>query len=329
MEEPIDAKETLMFKLIEGTISAEEHALLNSLLKESSDDRDTYKQLEKLWSMSTPMEFNDDIDYAKGWAIIKPKTIGQTAKNRPPVIRSRSNHVRRLRWASSAIGFILIIWLLLPLLSTQESINTEFGETKNVTFADGSMATLHGGTSITYPASFKGDTRTILLEGEAFFDITPSEAPFIVQTQAAEVHVLGTRFNVRTFDGETSVAVQEGHVRLQQRVEPENTLTLKSNEAGVLSADGVITRNDSTGVSEGLDWIGGKLVFTQSTLQDVTEEFKRSMGIEIILTSEIDYTITVSGTFNSTEPSIAIEALCLLAQCVSSYKDGIYYLNAN
>lgn len=327
MEEPIDVKEALMLKLIEGEISQEEKALLDTLLKESGEYRSTYEQLEKLWALTSPKEFDDQIDYKAGWASVRPKTIGNIAVDRPPVQRATHRTLRRLTWAGASISLIMLVWLLNPFADSNQHIETAFGETRLVTFSDGSTATLNGGTNLSYPISFGEDARIITLDGEAFFDVEPGAMPFIVQTVEAEVRVLGTQFNVRALGGKVSVAVREGRVRLQQQTEPDNGLTLEANEAGSLSTSGELIMNDSTAVNEGLDWIDGKLFFSKSTLDAVIEEFSRSMGVEIIVAPEVDNTISVSGTFDSSNPEIAIEALCLLAQCEGTYQNGIFYLN--
>ena len=328
MEEPIDVKEALMLKLIEGEISQEEKALLDTLLKESGEDRSTYEHIEKLWAMTSPKEYNDKIDYRAGWASVRPKTIGNIAVDRPPLKRVKARTLRRLTGAAASISLIILVWLLNPFANSNQHIETAFGETKRVTFSDGSTATLNGGTRLSYPAQFGEDARIITLDGEAFFDVEAGAMPFIVQTVEAEVHVLGTQFNVRALEGNVSVAVREGRVRLQQQQEPDNGLTLEANEAGSLSASGELILNDSTAVNEGLDWIDGKLFFSKSTLNAVIEEFSRSMGVEIIVAPEVDNTVTISGTFDSSNPEVAIEALCLLAQCNGTYQNGIFYLNA-
>ena len=52
-----------------------------------------------------------------------------------------------------------------------------------------------------YPAVFAKDKREILVTGEAYLDVTPdSSRPFIVKTNAFNVKVLGTQFNVSSME---------------------------------------------------------------------------------------------------------------------------------
>ena len=58
-------------------------------------------------------------------------------------------------------------------------------------------------TRVIYPAVFAKDKREILVTGEAYLDVTPdSSRPFIVKTNAFNVKVLGTQFNVCVYGDE-------------------------------------------------------------------------------------------------------------------------------
>ncbi len=317
-----------MLKMIEGEISEAERKELEALLEASAENRAMYAELEKMWTIMQSKVDVDTLDVAKGWAHVAAHTIHEAAMDQRAADRApapRKSHLRRVTWAAASVLGLVALWFVLPLAPQEQVLETAFGETAQVTFSDGSTAVLNGGTRLVYPTSFNDATRVIKLEGEAFFDVESAEAPFVVESGEAEVRVLGTQFNVRTVAGHTSVAVREGRVRLQPASGDEG-LVLEANQAGLLTTKGDLIRNDSTGVEEGMDWLDGKMVFAKSSFEAVVEEFHRSMGVNIILMDGVDAKTTVSGTFITSNPDIAIAALCTLAQCESSYEDGVYYL---
>jgi len=118
----------------------------------------------------------------------------------------------------AAAAFVL--WWQQPV-----EVRTAVGEQTTVTLPDGSTADLNGGSTLRYARGFAvfpgvtADTRSVQLEGEAFFAVRKGERPFSVRTENAQVEVLGTRFNVRTRrQGDaplTEVVLEEGRLRLR------------------------------------------------------------------------------------------------------------------
>ena len=94
---------------------------------------------------------------------------------------------------------------------------TPQGGTYRLQLADGTAVWLNAGSRLQYPLAFNGNTRTVLLEGEAFFEVSanPSQ-PFIVKTAQETVRVLGTKFNITAYpDDEISrTTLAEGKVEV-------------------------------------------------------------------------------------------------------------------
>ncbi|MBS1601853.1 MAG: FecR domain-containing protein, partial [Bacteroidetes bacterium] len=82
-------------------------------------------------------------------------------------------------------------------------------------FPDGSQAMLSYASSLS--TSFHAGQRELALTGEAFFETAKdSHRPFAVSTRMARVEVLGTRFNVSSYDDESGVvSVLSGAVRVE------------------------------------------------------------------------------------------------------------------
>ena len=56
------------------------------------------------------------------------------------------------------------------------------------------------GLHLSYPVKFGKNNRQVVLDGEAYFDVTKDKSkPFIVQTDNYNVEVLGTQFDVNAY----------------------------------------------------------------------------------------------------------------------------------
>jgi len=74
--------------------------------------------------------------------------------------------------------------------------------------ADGSLVWLNAASSITYPTAFVGKERKVSITGEAYFEVSENKAmPFFVEHNQLLIKVLGTHFNVNTYENEAASKV--------------------------------------------------------------------------------------------------------------------------
>ncbi|CAM4285657.1 FecR family protein [Zobellia roscoffensis] len=109
------------------------------------------------------------------------------------------------------------------------------GQTFKIRLSDGTSVWLNAGSKLKFPTSFNNDsltTRTVFLEGEGFFDVTKNKKkPFLVVTQGLEVKVLGTQFNLSSYqtDKNVSTTLVEGKVTISESNKPDNEIELTPN----------------------------------------------------------------------------------------------------
>ena len=168
------------------------------------------------------------------------------------------------------------------------------GEQRMVRFPDGSVVTLSGGSTIQrtrlWGAPLRA-ARATTLTGEAFFDVTPSETPFIVQTFDAEVTVLGTEFGVRAWPDEpeaaTRVALLSGQVRLSARPAfagaPATSMVLTPGQVARVGGDEGLAVVPAETVEDALAWRAGDFVYKNQPLGLVVQDVERRFGIIVSL----------------------------------------------
>lgn len=87
----------------------------------------------------------------------------------------------------------------------------------HLVLSDGTKVWLNADSRIKYPVAFGEDKRQVELQGEGYFEVTKEEGrPFIVSTDRMDVRVLGTTFDVNTYEdqGKVFVVLKEGLVEV-------------------------------------------------------------------------------------------------------------------
>ncbi|MBK5720356.1 DUF4974 domain-containing protein [Dysgonomonas sp. Marseille-P4677] len=86
-----------------------------------------------------------------------------------------------------------------------------------VKLPDGTKVHLNSGSTLSFSDDYYLDERIVTLNGEAFFEVTKSEGkPFIVKTENISIKVLGTKFNVKSYDNDPNsyTTLIEGKIEL-------------------------------------------------------------------------------------------------------------------
>jgi ferric-dicitrate binding protein FerR (iron transport regulator) len=162
-------------------------------------------------------------------------------------------------------------------------INVPAGRFYQLVLSDGSKVTLNSATKIEFPFVFTGDTRELSIDGEAYLDIVKSNKPFLVHLPTSTVKVLGTSFNVNTYDKEEKVSLVTGKVRFETLKEK---ITLEPGNE-VSSVNGKSLAVTPFNQEEVLSWIDGIYVFHDNTLQDVAKVVDRWYGVQLLLSEQV------------------------------------------
>lgn len=139
--------------------------------------------------------------------------------------------------------------------------------TYKVILADGSVAKLNSGTRIKFPLNFTGDKREVFIDGEAFFSIAAdTKKPFIVRTPKTDIQVLGTQFNVNTYDtAYIQTALVDGAVSTTSL---NKKLVLKPGQEAVFTANNFTTQDFDPSTT--LSWMEGAYYFHDVPLKNLS-----------------------------------------------------------
>lgn len=137
---------------------------------------------------------------------------------------------------------------------------------------DGTRVHLNYNSSLTYPLHFTGDTRTVELEGEAYFFVAKdSKRPFYVKTKDGMVKEYGTEFDVNTVrrPGATEVVLVRGSISV---ITPSGERMMKVGQKAVLDTQAGQVSVGNVDVAPYVAWNEGRFVFEDcemSRLMDV------------------------------------------------------------
>ncbi|MDH6311477.1 transmembrane sensor [Parabacteroides sp. PFB2-10] len=161
-------------------------------------------------------------------------------------------------------------------------IDIPHGGEYSLFLADGTKVYLNAMSSLRYPVQFTGDTRTVELAGEAYFEVTRSDKPFIVQVGEMQIEVLGTTFNIAAYpDEQAYTTLVDGRVKVLAHANGAEAI-LKPSEQAVFNT----ATNDfsvaTVDVSLYTSWINGKIHFRDERLEDIMKALSRWYDIEIV-----------------------------------------------
>ena len=163
------------------------------------------------------------------------------------------------------------------------TITTPNGGNYQVVLPDGTNVTLNAASSLTFPTSFKGTERAVILDGEAYFEVTKNvEMPFRVKSGQQVVEVLGTHFDVNAYPDEPvmKTTLLEGSVKVHngsafETIKPGQQTVIKINDAKL------ITIRDAD-LEKEMAWKNGAFSFDNDDLKSVMRQIARWYDAEVI-----------------------------------------------
>ena len=217
---------------------------LNALLQENQEFRDQRELLKEYWE-------KDRGEYETNTAMFK-KVMEKIKVDHP--LRKISRAARY----SVAAAVLLTIGATTYFFRSSITHNNRAAITlrwlqktthptkkDQLTLSDGTVVTLNSATTIKYPDHFGDSTREIYLEGEAYFDVSKDPLhPFIIHTDKMNIRVLGTSFNVKSYQSEPlgEASLINGSIEVTLNDRPSDRIILKPKEKLIVQNNGTMKK---------------------------------------------------------------------------------------
>lgn len=172
------------------------------------------------------------------------------------------------------------------------TVSTPRGGTYQVTLPDGTKVWLNAASSLKFLSSFgepKYDYRKIELVGEAYFEVAKDKnRPFIVTSKGQQVTVLGTHFNISSYDDEniTRTTLLEGSVKINEEIlKPGEQSILRGGQIKVVTAD----------IETAMAWKNGDFVFKGEDFKTTMRKIARWYNVDIVYDADLKDNIELGG----------------------------------
>ena len=272
-------------KKLTGSIDAKEDALLEEWLSTSADNKTIAEEVEKAWDYSK--DYLTDYQPKAEEGLLKLKA--RIAKEQAPVIVKTLPRRSWLLKLVAAIALLVGIGASINYFTNQGGQENWLAQQTNEngiekhTLSDGSIVWLNQNSRLDYPETFNGNQRVVKLEGEAFFDIAKDETkPFIIQIDEALVKVLGTSFNVRSYEAEEEVEVTVRSGKVQFEVEElDEKMILQPADCYRYNKVEKMIEKEKDDELNALSWQTKRLAFEKIRLETVLTQIEKHYNIKI------------------------------------------------
>lgn len=278
---------------LNGSLDEEGHAVLRRWIKEKPENKEYFRNMIAVWKATGVMSNVDGFDVDS--AIDKFEKATKSAN---------LIHFYRRALIVSVVAIILLLCGISSLFFLWHSektalevsdgykeyiVEVPLGSKSKITFPDGSVVCLNAGSMVKYDSNFAKESRNVELRGEGYFEISKNkELPFVVHTGKLSVKVLGTKFNLKSYeeDSEVKVTLKEGAVKVGDFPAETAQVMLKPNQRFTFKKTTQTMRVDSVDASHVDNWRNGAMTFDKVSLAEITKELRRLYNIPIRIEDE-------------------------------------------
>jgi len=184
------------------------------------------------------------------------------------------------------------------------TLTTPRGGQYKIELPDHSIVWMNAASSLRFPVAFTGDTRTVELEGEGYFEVTHNaDKPFIVVSQNQQVIVKGTKFNITAYGDDKSqvTTLVEGSVLVKipgHQAAGGEEVFLRPDEQAIMENE-AITKSPVDAL-EVVAWKNGKFVYNSTPLEVIMKQLARWYDVDVVYLEAVEG-ITFTGSISRFE----------------------------
>lgn len=158
-------------------------------------------------------------------------------------------------------------------------LTTHNGRTICAILEDGTEVWLNANSRLVFPSKFDSTQRCVEVEGEAYFSVAKDpDRPFIVKANGAQTKVLGTEFNINTYDANTvMVTLVNGSLEVANH---SHRKLIAPGDLACINGNGI--KVESIDTYPVTAWKRGEFYFDNKQLLDVARELGRWYNVSVI-----------------------------------------------
>jgi len=339
---------------LSGDATYENLRELQNFLEQYPEFKDIVNNIELYWREKNEFaHINDETEEERFHLILNSENedeLKEADDIATPVVKLTDRKYKFFFAAAAIIGFLIIglSYLLyhpqnvVTDVSVKKGIQEVFvkpGSKSKIVLPDGTVVRLNGSSKLSYHKDFNKKFREVELDGEAYFDVTKdAKHPFIVHTSSIDITVLGTLFNVKSYEEDPTIetTLLRGSIEVfNKNDESAPKVILKPNEKLVfrkteddrankkivahtptIIPDGNISistlpANKPDSLKKETSWLYNRLVIDNDDFVKMAEKMERWYGVKIEILSPQLEKYHFKGIFENETVEQALHALQL------------------
>lgn len=311
MEEQKQIKECIVDYLLEDEDGKSLDPVLARWLAESEANRNDFDLYKKIWEESRSYSEAGAFDPNLAWEKVDRLNRKKNGSHK---------QLKNILYMVSGVAASLLVIVALSLMGilqqepdVQVSMVADYGNRSEIVLPDGSVVKLNSGSEVTYSYNPKKKMREVHFQGEAFFDVSKSKDPFMIETAGGlKVKVWGTSFNLQAYadDPVVQASLVEGCIELESGNEK---LKMKPGEMAVFHKDTKIIQPVKGILSHSYGWLDNKLYMEDMPLSMVCKYLERWYDVQIDLQPGLGDSIRYNGVIQEETVTDVMDALSRLS----------------
>ncbi len=311
----------IITKYLSNEASSEEENFLFDEMKTNKELKAEFDKINKLWQSFNNEQKEFDASRIKKLIDLKISINKKQKQNKIINIT--------LKYAAIFIGIIFLAFLIKTDLQSTKVIVNNTKEVKKITLPDNSIISLNSNAKLEYNNStLKEFNREVKINGEAFFEISKLKGKkFTVHTPDFNINVLGTKFNVRTYDKDQSVVLTEGKVLLNSFTNKDSEIIMHPGEIVEYSKENSTFILHEINTKIYTSWLNHKLEFDNFSLNELAELVKLRYNKDLIISNKQIAEKRISGSAPSDDINLIIKALETILKTKIEHKENQLLIN--
>jgi ferric-dicitrate binding protein FerR (iron transport regulator) len=293
MEDKMDQTDNLIEAYLLGQLKDGEYQVLTDFIRQNSVNKQYFHNYTRTWS---PKD-NPEVEHS--WEQFKSKLSRTRTINKYFPKKSNVSGIFLRIAAILILGLFfggLASFIVIKKLNNIENtfvFNAPKGEKSIINLPDSSKIWLNGGTNIRLSKNFGITNRTIILNGEAYFEVAKNKIlPFNVIANDINIRVTGTKFNVTAYaeDNLIKTTIKEGTVQITPQDQKSfKKFQLSSNQEAVYNRTSSKMVLKPANVDIVTSWKNNVLIIENERYSEVFKKLENWYGVKITIEGKLDY----------------------------------------
>lgn len=319
MQKHID--EHILLSYYSGTLSADQKREVETWLQDSEENRKIARDVHYIYMATDTLNTIKEVNSADALIQVKKRF-------------RKSKKTGYLVWFQRVAAILILPLLISTIYFATEKEPVEYIEVKTnpgmvatLDLPDGSKVWLNSGSYLKHPKKFTGDTRTVELDGEAYFSVHKDKSKkFIVNTPFdLKAEVLGTEFNMEAYkeNNQVTTSLVSGSVRLSflNKENNEESLIMKPDDEVAYNIKTKGIKTNTSYLPTQTAWKDGLVIFRNTTFEEALKILSKRFNTDFIVKNDLLYENSFTGTFSGQHLTLILEHFRLSSDIQYKYID--------